>query len=169
MISRFIGEYKEFSNFEPAQVRFENITFPTVEHAYVAAKSRDPKFRRDIALMPANKAGLAKKWGRTTNLRSDWEKVKIEIMKELLLQKFAPKKPASKISIVTLSLHDLLLSTGDELLVEGNFWHDNFWGNCLCDKCMKIEGKNHLGLLLMKVREYYQLEEEGFKNLEMTS
>jgi hypothetical protein len=37
--------------------------------------------------------------------------------------------------------------------LEGNNWHDNTWGNCLCDKCKGIEGKNLLGNILMQVRE----------------
>jgi len=161
MINRFIGKYKEFSNFEPASVRFENLTFPTVEHAYVAAKSLDRSFRRDIALMAANKAGMAKKWGRTVKLRDDWEKVKLEIMQELVLQKFNKDNNYHR--------HELLLDTTDQLIVEGNFWHDNYWGNCICDRCMKIKGENHLGIIIMKVREYYSLQEDGFRNVEITS
>jgi len=169
MINRFIGKYKVFSNFEPAAVRFENLTYPTVEHAYVASKSLDKTFRRDIALMSAKRAGQAKKWGRTIKLRSDWEKVKLGIMEQLLLQKFEPKTKALKISTAILTIHELLLSTGDQLLVEGNFWHDNYWGNCLCDGCMKTKGENHLGVLLMKVREFYRLKDRGYFNLEVTS
>jgi len=37
-------------------------------------------------------------------------------------------------------------------LIEGNFWHDCYWGNCSCEKCKNIEGQNVLGRLLMKVR-----------------
>ena len=50
-------------------------------------------------------------------------------------------------------LRDLLLATGDEELVEGNYWHDNEWGNCTCPRCKNIPGKNKLGKLLMQVRE----------------
>jgi ribA/ribD-fused uncharacterized protein len=166
MINRFISKHKVLSNFEAASVVYEHITFPTVEHAYVAAKSRDMEFRRQIATMPIKHAGKAKKWGLTVELRMDWEKVKLGIMEELLIQKFDPDKNTLNIPNPN---YEVLKNTGDQLLVEGNFWHDNFWGNCLCDKCMKIEGKNHLGLLLMKVREFYSLKDEGFINLEATS
>lgn len=166
MISRFIGKYKVLSNFEPAFVVYEHMTFPTVEHAYVAAKSRDMTFRNQIACMAAKLAGQAKKWGRTVNLRSDWDKVKLGIMEELLMQKFDPEK---KILRIDNPHYVVLKSTGDQLLVEGNWWHDNYWGNCLCEQCMLGEGKNHLGLLLMKVREFYSLKEEGFINLKVTS
>jgi len=158
MINRFIGKYKEFSNFEPAPVRFENLTFPTVEHAYVAAKSLDRTFRRDVALMPATKAGQVKKWGRTINLRSDWDKVKLQVMEDLVAQKFN-----------IYPLQELLLDTKDQLLVEGNFWHDNYWGNCLCKKCMKVKGENHLGKILMTVRECYYNDRYPNFNIEVTS
>ena len=42
--------------------------------------------------------------------------------------------------------------TGLEEIVEGNYWHDNYWGNCTCDKCKNIEGQNKLGKILMKIR-----------------
>lgn len=43
-----------------------------------------------------------------------------------------------------------LLETGNEELVEGNYWGDTFWGVC------RGRGENHLGKLLMKVRTYYK-------------
>ena len=166
MINRFIGKYKALSNFEHAMVIYQHMAFPTVEHAYVAAKSRDVKFRGQIAAMSSKLVGQAKKWGRTITLRSDWEKVKLGIMEDLLIQKFSPEK---KTLNIPNPHYEVLMSTGDQLLVEGNYWHDNYWGNCLCEKCMKIEGQNHLGLLLMKVREFYSLKDEGIINLEVTS
>ena len=49
-----------------------------------------------------------------------------------------------------------LIDTGDEELVEGNTWHDNFWGNCTCEKCRDIPGENHLGKILMDIRKKYK-------------
>ena len=46
----------------------------------------------------------------------------------------------------------MLLSTGGGDLVEGNRWHDNFWGRCVCRACRRIGGANVLGTLLMQVR-----------------
>ena len=46
-----------------------------------------------------------------------------------------------------------LLETGNEELHEDTTgWHDNCWGNCECDKCKNIPGKNLLGKALMQVR-----------------
>jgi predicted NAD-dependent protein-ADP-ribosyltransferase YbiA (DUF1768 family) len=50
-------------------------------------------------------------------------------------------------------LCELLISTGIEDLVEGNKWHDNFWGACSCQTCTKREKFNMLGRLLMQVRK----------------
>jgi predicted NAD-dependent protein-ADP-ribosyltransferase YbiA (DUF1768 family) len=47
------------------------------------------------------------------------------------------------------NLGDMLLSTGDELLIEGNTWGDTYWG---VDLKTGI-GENKLGKILMKVRE----------------
>ena len=50
-------------------------------------------------------------------------------------------------------LKQKLLSTCNSFLVEGNTWHDNYWGNCTCDKCKYKEGQNKLGKILMKFRK----------------
>lgn len=73
-------------------------------------------------------------------MRSDWEDIKLQIMEDLLVQKFAYPE-----------LKEKLLQTGDQLLVEGNYWGDTFWG---VDN--KKGGLNHLGKLLMKIREQSQ-------------
>jgi hypothetical protein len=44
----------------------------------------------------------------------------------------------------------MLLSTGDMELTESNWWHDNFWGVCTCNKCK--DGENNLGKILMDIR-----------------
>jgi predicted NAD-dependent protein-ADP-ribosyltransferase YbiA (DUF1768 family) len=49
-------------------------------------------------------------------------------------------------------LKQMLLDTGDQELIEGNFWHDNFFGVCSCGACLG-KGQNNLGKILMKIRE----------------
>ena len=71
-----------------------------------------------------------------------WEDVKEEIMLKLLRLKFKIPK-----------MRRMLLDTGHQELEEGNYWHDNEWGNCYCMKCLTIPGKNKLGKLLMKIRD----------------
>lgn len=132
-------ETKFLSNFYPVTVSFEGERYAAVEDAFQAAKTLDPKERMLIQLCqtPAD----ARKCGRKVTLRPDWNAVKVNIMLDLLRQKFSNP-----------TLRELLLATGDAELVEGNQHHDNFWGNCTCRRCAEIEGKNQLGELLMQVR-----------------
>ena len=132
-------ETKFLSNFYPVTVSFEGERYAAVEDAFQAAKTIDPKERMLIQLCqtPAD----ARKCGRKVTLRPDWNAVKVNIMLDLLRQKFSNP-----------TLRELLLATGDAELVEGNQHHDNFWGNCTCKKCAEIEGNNQLGELLMQVR-----------------
>jgi N-glycosidase YbiA len=133
-ITTFREEHEFLSNFWPCSIRFEGKVYPTVEHAFQAAKTDDEDERRRIR--EASYAGKAKKLGRAVRLRKDWESVKLGIMEALLREKFADPE-----------LRALLLATGERKLVEGNDWNDRYWGVC------RGQGKNHLGKLLMRVRE----------------
>lgn len=42
-ITSFKDKYRWLSNFWPAQIEFEGIKYPSVEHAYVASKTLDRK------------------------------------------------------------------------------------------------------------------------------
>jgi ribA/ribD-fused uncharacterized protein len=145
MIDFFDGEYAFLSNFYNASCIFEGKLYPTVEHAFQAAKSLDHAERDWIAA--AGSPGLAKRLGRRINLRPDWEKIKFDVMEECLRSKFADTVLKQK-----------LLATGDEELVEGNYWHDNTYGNCSCEKCKDIVGRNMLGNILMKLRTEFMEE-----------
>ena len=149
-IIQFAYEYDFLSNFHPSRLTFDGVAYATVEHAYQAAKTFDPvKTIFGADFNPNLSAGQAKRVGQNLNLRDDWEKVKVPIMRLLLLQKFEDAK-----------LKEKLKATGDAYLEEGNWWHDIFWGVCH----HKMEGKtcrepqhrpfggNHLGYLLMDVR-----------------
>lgn len=46
---------------------------------------------------------------------------------------------------------DQLIATHPHPLVEGNTWHDQFWGDCRCDRCPG-QGDNMLGVVLMGLR-----------------
>jgi ribA/ribD-fused uncharacterized protein len=134
-IKSFSGDYSFLSNFYVSPVTFEGETYPSVEHAFQAAKSLDPIIRERIRT--ATTPGIAKKLGRAIkHLRLDWEQVKLDVMLTLLRAKFQ-----------NVNLVRQLLATGGANLVEGNTWNDHFWGVC------NGEGKNHLGRLLMQVRQ----------------
>lgn len=140
MIGEFRGNTKWLSNFYLTPVRFEGIIYPSSEHAYQAAKTLDMGKRREIAAL--KKCGDAKRVGRDLALRDDWEEVRLNVMECVVRDKFR-RNPY---------LTEKLLSTGTVGLREGNDWCDNFWGNCFCEKCRNITGRNHLGILLMMIR-----------------
>lgn len=77
--------------------------------------------------------------GSKVQLRDNWESIKRLCM--LHRQKFSVP-----------DLKQKLIATEDNRLIEGNHWHDNYWGNCSCIMCESIEGQNWLGRILMHVR-----------------
>lgn len=131
----FRGIYEFMSNFHESRIWWKGKWWPTVEHAYQAAKNKGRNYRRNVRNAPT--PGEAKKLGnnRSIKLRLDWEAVKIRIMLKLVRKKF--KIP---------DLRAQLLLTGDAYLEETNWWNDRFWGVC------KGEGQNWLGKILMIVR-----------------
>lgn len=148
-ILQFKEEYSFLSNFEPCRIIMDGIEYPSVENAYQAAKVNIPGniILTNIIRMENNfntcTAKQSKKQGRKVKLREDFDEVKDDIMYELVYQKFASNA----------ELKDKLLSTGDMEIFEGNYWHDNYWGYCYCDKCRGVDSKNKLGKILMRVRE----------------
>jgi ribA/ribD-fused uncharacterized protein len=145
-ITAFHGPHVFLSNFAASPVVLDGETYPTVEHAFQAAKTFDPEQRQLIRDAPT--PASAKRLGRSASvdLRADWEQVKFEIMRGLLQQKFADP-----------DLRQALLATGDAELIEGNTWHDRTWGRVLVKD--QWIGKNWLGELLMAVRS--EAKDEG--------
>lgn len=136
VIDRFVDEYAFLSNFYHSYIEFLGYTYPTVEHAYQAAKSTDSNDWEIMSIVDT--PGKAKRLGRVFTLREDWENVKEEIMYACLIKKFEDADLCQK-----------LLDTGEAELIEGNNWGDTYWG---VDKNYG-GGKNRLGELLMKLRE----------------
>ena len=143
MIVEFDGQYDFLSNFYPSTIYHDGITYPTNEHFFQAMKTLDIDERKAIAA--AETPGLAKRMGRNVKLRPDWEKIKVDVMRLGLILKFTDAELAQK-----------LIATGDEELVEGNWWHDNTWGSCYCPDCIDKPGRNLLGKQLMKLRKEIQ-------------
>ena len=139
MINSFDGEYAFLSNFYFSPMVIDNVVYTTNEHFFQAMKSLNPKERQAIALAPT--PGKAKRLGGKVSLRKDWEDIKEEVMLIGLRHKFSNP-----------DLRKKLLATGNEELIEGTTWHDNYWGICRCEACGG-RGKNRLGKLLMQVRE----------------
>ena len=133
---KFRDEYYFLSNMYPCEIKItfppnkEVYTFKCVESAFQACKciERIHEFEKLDGFQ-------AKKLGRTVQLRSDWEQVKLLIMKNLVRIKFQQHP------ILYQKLNNISGS-----IVEENTWGDRYWGVC------NGIGENHLGKILMDLR-----------------
>lgn len=114
------------------------MTFTNSEAAFQSEKTLEPYYK---SLFCSCSPAEAKKLGRQTVLRPDWEAVKVNIMRSVLDAKFSQNE----------QLKQALLATGERPLIEGNNWNDRFWGAVMAKNGM-MEGQNMLGRLLMSLR-----------------
>jgi ribA/ribD-fused uncharacterized protein len=131
------GKYGFLSNFANYPIKIRDKIWPTTEHYFQGQKYAGTLDEEQVrnAETPAKAKELGK--DRSKTLRPDWEKVKIDIMREALLAKFNQHK----------EIKDKLVATGDATLIE-HTENDKFWG----DGGDGL-GQNLLGKLLMEIRE----------------
>ena len=139
----FVGFYnREFfclDNFSSFGFDYNGVYYPTVEHAYQAAKFLDsaPQIAKDIvesySAHDAQKIAYANK----DKQRKDWEEVKLKIMERLLRLKLEQNPYVRK----------KLLQTVNYLICEDSP-KDSFWGIG-----PNRDGRNELGKLWMKLRD----------------
>ena len=123
MIKTFAGENAFLSNFYASPINYEGIVYPTVEHAFQAAKTNDPQTRQAIA--DKDTPAKAKRAGGKRGILKDfdqasWEDKKVETMRTIVRLKFENPELRAKI-----------LATGDQELQEGNIWNDTFGASVL--------------------------------------
>ncbi len=129
-------QYRFLSNFYEARVAYNGLVYGSNEAAFQAQKCMTEEEKIPFTgYGPGKSKGL----GRRVPLRPDWEQVKVGIMEEIVRAKFTQHP----------ELAAKLLATGDKVLVEGNTWGDTCWGVDM----RTGQGENHLGRILMKVRE----------------
>lgn len=125
-----------FSNFAAFAIELDGRVWPTVEHYYQAHKMDDPEYQERVRTTASPMVAARIGRGRGARLRTDWDEVKVGVMRAAVRAKFA-QHPA---------LRELLLATKDATLVEHTandaFWADGGDGT----------GANWLGRLLMEVR-----------------
>ena len=148
VIDCFDGEFRWLSNF---YMYGDGLS---VEHVYQASKPHKDAMwivpegdqvkhvTWQERILACKTPGAAKRVGQQAPLRKDWDKLRLEVMYNALVEKFNIRQ-----------LGDWLVATGEIPLIEGNYWHDNYWGDCFCRKCKGTRGMNHLGILLMRVRK----------------
>lgn len=141
-------QFGEFSNYYRSPITINNTVYPTTEHYYQAHKFLGPDCTQKsieyakliVSQSTPNKAkilvcqkikGGPYKWlkdlndiirsNSDINIRSDWEQVKDNVMRTAVMYKFS----------IHGNLKDLLLSTGDSILVEHTTTTngDSYWGD----------------------------------------
>lgn len=152
-IDRFEGDYLFLSNFYPGKVFLWDMAFNSAEHAYQYEKLRpycspaqlgpimsipDPaKFKKTVKHFLHE----CPEWTRAA--QEQWDKVKLGVMETVLRKKFG-----------NMLLRDRLDMTAPRELIEGNTWHDAFWGQPVDKHGNRTRpGRNELGKLLMKIRD----------------
>ena len=166
-IIKFSGEHYFLDNFYKCPVTYDGITYKSSEAAFQAQKA--PKEDRHLFAECDRPADVKKLGGKNGPYRMEpdspelisWQKRSPKVMEEVVRAKFNQNP----------DLAEKLISTGDLHLVEGNNHDDNLYGiqlkrvpgtrkkllvdedGCYILSREENEHNNHLGKILMKIRE----------------
>ena len=146
-IDRFAGEHAWLSNMHPCSCPHEGKVFASSEHLYQWLKTA-PGWWQD-RIFGAEHGKVAKALAANPKcpkapFTGTWDDRRLELMEIALRSKFGHNA----------DLRQKLIDTDPSQLIEGNYWHDQFYGVCSCRKCEGM-GQNQLGQLLMKLRAEY--------------
>jgi N-glycosidase YbiA len=136
LICFYEHEYYVFSNFSAFAIEWKGHLCLTSEHAYHTEKFEDKKIQEEIRATRSAHDSQKLAQSYKEKYRTDWNKVKVGIMKEILHAKVAQHPYVRK----------KLLQSGERILVEDS-WRDDFWG-----WGPNKNGQNMLGKLWMEVR-----------------
>ena len=159
-IVSFRDDWEFLSNMYRCNIEIDNIMYKTLEHAFQAMKSVDPRVQAIIA--NAFDGAAAKRLGRSIALRPEWEvvvdrkppfgedlwAVKQWYMWNLLSQKFGDQMHNNDLCV---KLHSIPAGIP---IIGGNDWHDNYWGVCGCAGCASKPKFNVLGNMLYMLRNH---------------
>lgn len=148
LICFFANEYGFLSNFWPSLIKLDGMIYQTAEAAYQACKT--VSWHDKLTIASLDSPGKAKRYGQTVTLVENWDQIKKACMAQVLYAKFL-QNPA---------LIQRLLDTKDKILVEGNWWGDNYWGATDYERTTDgiLRGANWLGRILMEIREKFSEE-----------
>jgi len=135
----FKDEKRFLSNMYVCNIIYKGKKYGSSEHIYQAMKSENIEYQeyiRGLEEPTMTKKEADRLLGDIYEFREDWESVKLALMEEILYLKFEQN----------LELKEKIIKI-DGYIEEKNSWGDRFWGTS------EGEGENHLGRLLMKVRE----------------
>jgi predicted NAD-dependent protein-ADP-ribosyltransferase YbiA (DUF1768 family) len=160
MKSFFVQSDHWLNNNYISHLRYEGLIFPTVWHAYLAAKTVDFNIKREIAATPVGSSfsQVAARVVQQPGFNAP------ETMEKLLNIKFGLTIQDLNIT-AQMHLAKQLIGTGLQILEHGNHGCDIDWGMCYCERHtinsdlepVRVTGQNQLGKLLMKVRDNWRL------------
>lgn len=140
MISDFRGKFAFLANSYPCPVEMDGACYPCAETAFYAARCAYKTDRKKFATLSGPDA--RKLAGHLTE-QSGWADKKLSVLQEVLQAKFSEPQ-----------LKRRLLQTGNEELVFSNPY-DSYLG------VSDGKGANHLGRLLMELRDEFRKSVEG--------
>lgn len=138
MIHKFKDKTRWLSNMTLVNIRYNDCVYKSVEHAYQSAKNDSPLWK-SFCLMEDNPYKI-KMASKEIEIISNWDEIKLDVMEKCLIEKFTQEPFRTQ-----------LIETGNQNIQEGNEWGDKFWGVDL--KESPNVGENHLGRLIMKIRD----------------
>ena len=152
MITKFKGQYEFLDPAYYCLAEYDGEFYNSAEAAFLAAQF-DSAYFRSMFRNPVLPIWRARELAKKLQQRHDWTPaLSIEIMRQITLDKFSR----------TPTLRAALLPTRNERIVAENNWHEQFWGHCTCatrpgkygrrSSC-SVPGRNHLGEVLMSVRD----------------
>ena len=133
---KFRDKYFFLSNMYPCKIEYKGYIFPSSENLYQFLKIPENLQHEYINIFTKISPFEAKQLGKRIPIRKDWKNIKINVMKFVLELKFKDKNLLSKLKNI------------EGEIVEHNEWGDRFWG-----KDLNGNGENHLGKLLMEIRD----------------
>lgn len=134
----FTTAYEPLSNWSAHQIKVWGHTFPTAEHAFHYRKFSEtaPELAAKIKNAVSPWAAMQIERANKSKRRSDWQEVKVSIMREIIQAKVDQND----------DVKTCLLKTKNKRIVENSPW-DDFWGIGPDGK-----GQNVLGKILMDIR-----------------
>jgi ribA/ribD-fused uncharacterized protein len=145
----FFNELSPLSNFHHCEIKKDSATYYSSEQRYQYRKADYVGDEvRSYKIMQAETPHECKRLGDQVNTDdTDWHTVQLDIMKECLIEKFSQNE----------NLKNFLLQTGTRQLGEAS--KDRFWGTGESLGSVNVlnttywQGDNHLGQLLMQLRD----------------
>lgn len=130
-----------FSNLQKVTITYGGEDYPSVENYFQAMKTTDTFLRHRFTLLTPVEA---LQYGKTIEVRPDWDDIQVQVMEHGLKLKFKDRKYMR-----------MLLASGSDELIYWNSWHDSLFGVCYCRECQGI-GENRLGKMLMGIRDSFE-------------